>query len=184
MHWVAGWSLGNLRYLCAAPSPLWLHPGRCLLRKGNHSYSLLRCRRIHLGAALQEGCRQAQLIWVIATPVMAASLIACIEIFHPGEPQLLSQGPLGHQCHGGQEALCVGSYLVLFSSLWSEPHPCIGTKAAACGGRCGSFSPRRNSLGTHSYVPYWVPNSVTVWVQLVGEGASVRSHCSSISPSR
>ena len=125
--------MGNLRYLCPGPSPLWLHPGHCLLRKGHHSYSLLRCRRIHLGAALQEGYRQALVLWVTAAPVMAASLVACIEIVHPGEPQLLSQGPLGHQCQGGQEALCVGSYLVFFSSLWSEPHLCIGTGCSLWG---------------------------------------------------
>ena len=70
----------------------------------------------------------------------------------PRRASLLSQGPLGHQCQGSQEALCVGSYLVLLSSLWAEPHLCIDTKTEAFWGHCGCFSPRHNSPWAHTHM--------------------------------
>ena len=151
MHCVPGWSLGNLRYRCPGPSPLWLHPRHCLPRKGNHRYS----------AEVQEGPPRccppggmqtglAHLGYSNPTHGCQPRCLHCDS--SPRRASLLSQGPLGHQCQGSQEALCVGSYLVLFSSLWSEPHLCIDTKIEAFWGHCGCFSPRHNSPWAHTHM--------------------------------
>lgn len=64
----------KLRNHSHGPSPLRLHLGQGLLRKGNLSYSSLRCRRVHLGAASLGSTQASLLTWVAVASVMAASL--------------------------------------------------------------------------------------------------------------
>lgn len=95
--------------------PLRLHLGHGLLRKGNLSYSSLRCRRVHLGAASLGGTQASLLTWVAVASVVAASLFACPEILgqslHSVEPQLLPQGPLGPQSQSDQEVPLLGGVI-------------------------------------------------------------------------